>query len=253
MTIPDFLPSLAAGAHDSGDGQACVMEYVSLLAGEEWSDRPDCTHPLLAHEARMVNDELGDRDRHVLVPLIGRLFGTTADSPELTARLRLRQVAAVVRLLEPATRPRVAGLLARAEAEVARQEATTRGAAGPLLDEERDASLAEAREVARAFPGGGGADDPSHSGLHERSARMAFVGLAGDVEPAEGWALVALLAAHRLAGSGECRADCGDTLSHARLRARELAELLDEYDAVTGREVTRLTSEQVRELSALVD
>ena len=78
---PDALPSLAAGAHDADAGQACVMEYVSLLAGEEWSDRPDCTHPLLAHEARTVNDELADRDRHLLVPLVGRLFGATQDHP----------------------------------------------------------------------------------------------------------------------------------------------------------------------------
>ncbi|MDQ2758707.1 MAG: hypothetical protein M3Y71_19475, partial [Actinomycetota bacterium] len=95
------------------------MEYVSLLAGEEWSDRPDCTHPLLAHEARTVNDELTDRDRHLLVPLVGRLFGTTLDTPELTARLRLRQARCVQRLLEPGSRTRVQPLLARADELVA--------------------------------------------------------------------------------------------------------------------------------------
>ena len=52
MTTPDFLPTLSSGSHDAEQGEACVMEYVSMLAGEEWSDRPECTHPLLAHEAR---------------------------------------------------------------------------------------------------------------------------------------------------------------------------------------------------------
>lgn len=75
--IPDSLPTLSAGAHHPGGGRACVMEYVSLLAGEEWSDRPSCTHPVLASMAQEVNDSLPDDERYQLVPLIGRLFGTS--------------------------------------------------------------------------------------------------------------------------------------------------------------------------------
>ena len=90
------------------------MEYVSLLAGEEWSDRPECTHPMLAHEARTTNDLLRDSDRARLVPLIGRLFGTTDDSPELRARLRIAQARQVMALLEP---DRGAGVVAIEEAE----------------------------------------------------------------------------------------------------------------------------------------
>jgi hypothetical protein len=52
------------------------MEYVSVLAGEAWSDRPVCTHPRLAAVARFVNDTLEDEHRSLLVPIIGRLFGT---------------------------------------------------------------------------------------------------------------------------------------------------------------------------------
>lgn len=76
MTAPEFLPVLSAGAHDSPKDGACVMEYVSLLAGEEWSDSPACTHPVIAAVARCVNDRLSDSERQQLVPLIGRLFGT---------------------------------------------------------------------------------------------------------------------------------------------------------------------------------
>jgi hypothetical protein len=77
IKIPDGLPSLAAGNHNPGDGKACVMEYVALLNGEEWTDTPGCTNPLLAAVAQAVNDHISDADRDAaLVPLIGRLFGT---------------------------------------------------------------------------------------------------------------------------------------------------------------------------------
>ena len=77
MSIPNALPTLSAGAHTPASGQACVMEYVSLLAGEKWSDSPTCTYAPLARAAQVVNDRLSDDNRHLLVPFIGRLFGTT--------------------------------------------------------------------------------------------------------------------------------------------------------------------------------
>lgn len=76
LPIPDSLPTLAAGKHDPGAGQACVMEYVSILAGESFSDHPKCTDPVLAAAARAVNDWMTDEGRQLLVPIIGRLFGT---------------------------------------------------------------------------------------------------------------------------------------------------------------------------------
>ena len=77
MNIPNTLPTLSAGAHRPDDGKACVMEYVSLLAGEEWSDTPACTYRPLSRAAQAINDRLSDAERHLLVPLIGRLLGTT--------------------------------------------------------------------------------------------------------------------------------------------------------------------------------
>ena len=78
MNVLDGMPTLSAGGHEAGTGRACVMEYVSLLAGERWSDNPKCTHPILADVARSVNDVLSDSNRHLLVPMIVRLFGTNA-------------------------------------------------------------------------------------------------------------------------------------------------------------------------------
>ena len=87
MTAPDGLPTLASGKHDPDDGEACVMEYVALLAGEAWTDSPACTHPVLAEAARSVNDRMHDDERHLLVPLIGRLFGTAESGTEHERRV----------------------------------------------------------------------------------------------------------------------------------------------------------------------
>jgi hypothetical protein len=85
--IPDGLPTLTKGWHTPDQGEACVMEYVSILAGEEFSDSPHCTNWILAAAAREINDHLNDEDRHVLVPLIGRLFGTSETSDEIERAL----------------------------------------------------------------------------------------------------------------------------------------------------------------------
>jgi hypothetical protein len=85
VTVPDGLPTLAAGSHKPGEGKACVMEYVSLLAGEDWTDLPECTHPLLAVVAQTVNDWINDDAERAatLVPLIGRLFGANQQNAKV--------------------------------------------------------------------------------------------------------------------------------------------------------------------------
>ena len=51
------------------------MEYVSVLAGERFSDRPSCTAPVLAWLAQRVNDAVSDDGRPELAlraPLLAR-------------------------------------------------------------------------------------------------------------------------------------------------------------------------------------
>ena len=220
MPVPDFLPTLSAGAHDEDAGEACVMEYVSLLAGEPWSDRPDCTHPLLAQEARMVNDLLLDADRSRLVPLIGRLFGTTEDSDEIRARLRLRQARQVAQLIAPDARGPVLAVIEHAEA----------GELGLLPRPDHHGDL-----------------DAEHRTVHQRAANVRYL-MTSDCGPREVSALYALSATH-LAAAIECRADCGDPSARARRMVKDLAGLIDEYDAVTGRVRSALTAAQVGELA----
>lgn len=238
MSAPDALPTLAAGSHDKEQGEACVMEYVSLLAGEQWTDRPECTHPLLAHEARTANDLLRDGDRSRLVPLIGRLFGTTDDSPELRARLRIAQARQVLPLVEPTARGPVLVAIERAEAWIGRDGD----------DADVRAAFAEAMAQATSEPDSDGRLDASHVQFHVTMSRMFPFALSPDLGAAEAYALAALVTAHRVAAS-ECRADCGNGPARARRMVKDLAGLIDVYDDVTERVAREVTADEVRELA----
>lgn len=79
--LPNGLPTLAGGGHLEQSGKACVMEYVSMIAGEAWSDAPPCTDRVLASAARTVNDlmiRVENRSR-LLLPLVPDLIGTSSD------------------------------------------------------------------------------------------------------------------------------------------------------------------------------
>jgi len=76
ITIPTGMPTLSPGSHHEGEGKACVMEYVSMIAGEQWSDHPKCVHPALAAVCRAINDTVEDDERGFLLTLINRVMGT---------------------------------------------------------------------------------------------------------------------------------------------------------------------------------
>jgi len=72
---------LESGGHDppnNGLVHACVMEAVAYVAGEAWSDHPECASPVLGAFLRSWNDSLPDDDRQMLKALIPRLVGTKA-------------------------------------------------------------------------------------------------------------------------------------------------------------------------------
>jgi hypothetical protein len=71
--VPDGMPVLAAGMHLMPEDGVCLMEYVSVLAGERFTDHPPCTEPTLAFVARLVNDTISDGGRSVLAPLAAEL------------------------------------------------------------------------------------------------------------------------------------------------------------------------------------
>jgi hypothetical protein len=72
------IPSLKSGNHQPTDGEMCVMEAVAYVAGEPWSDAPQCACPVITVFMVSWNDSLpndAERDR-LLKPLIPLIVGT---------------------------------------------------------------------------------------------------------------------------------------------------------------------------------
>ena len=112
LETPELVPVLSKGKHRSPRSGACFMEYASFLAGERWSDRPRCTHALLAEVARDVNDHISDVGRSRLVPLIPSVVGLNGDDPRVTIGIAARcAVVALPVASEPRQRALAAGLL----------------------------------------------------------------------------------------------------------------------------------------------
>jgi hypothetical protein len=93
---PDLMPVLSRGKHRNPRKGACFMELASFLAGERWSDHPECTHPLLAALARDVNDHVGDRTRPRLAPLIPDVIGLNGPEPRADAWIAREAVLAAL-------------------------------------------------------------------------------------------------------------------------------------------------------------
>lgn len=74
--MENFVPVLSKGKHDSAESGACVMEMVSFLAGEKWSDLPECSNTTIAFLAQTVNDSVSDKNRHLILRDFDRLFNT---------------------------------------------------------------------------------------------------------------------------------------------------------------------------------
>jgi hypothetical protein len=73
LRVPDAMPVLTRGKHKRPRNGACLMEYVSVLAGGPFTDSPQCTDPTLAAIARAVNDYSGDQRRQRLAVLASDL------------------------------------------------------------------------------------------------------------------------------------------------------------------------------------
>ncbi|WP_394142564.1 hypothetical protein [Burkholderia multivorans] len=87
LTIED-LDNIAInhGAHDSPEHGHCLLEVVSLFAGEDFSDSPACVDPILAQFGRSWNDGMrSDEERAQLKVYITRLPGTNK-GPDLSQK-----------------------------------------------------------------------------------------------------------------------------------------------------------------------
>ena len=109
------IKTLKAGGHNSFSQGACILEAVSYIAREPWSDHPECACPVIAAFLRNWNDNLPDDERTaLLLPLITKVAGTRG-SAALANRRATMATDWLIRVQTPAWL-RLAGLVKQAEA-----------------------------------------------------------------------------------------------------------------------------------------
>ena len=146
---------LESGAHSKNDEKRmCVMEAVAYVAGEPWSDAPQCASPVISAFLRSYNDSVSDEVRQSLKQYIPRLIGTRG-SQVVEERRSLVAADWLVRTHTPAWL-RAAGLTKQAEALETLPEITSMSQIpsikGPIEAARVDAAAAwaAARDAARA-------------------------------------------------------------------------------------------------------
>jgi hypothetical protein len=107
VNVNQETPVLSRGSHQPG-GEFCLMEHVSVRAGLPWSDRPGCTHAVLACAAVAVNDRLADGPRQQLLALEDDLMACPP-RPELEPRLSVALGAWAARHVLPVYEARYPG------------------------------------------------------------------------------------------------------------------------------------------------
>ena len=144
------ITTLDKGAHTSDAGAMCAMEAAAYVAGEPWSDHPQCVSPVIAAFLRSWNDGLPDEDRtRLLLPLIPDTIGTATTTADEATRAWMA-TDWVVRVHAPAWL-RLAGLTEHAQslescARIA--DAVTARAEQPKIDAAESAAWSAARSAA---------------------------------------------------------------------------------------------------------
>jgi hypothetical protein len=130
------------------------MELSSMLAGEPFTDRPDCVCPVIAEFMRTYNDEVDERRRRDLYDYASKAVGTRAgnDIERLRANMCLRWWAALDKPVRRRMRMVMWGLAPAAAArdsEIA-YRAAKKAAASRELHEQVLALLDDLVSVGRA-------------------------------------------------------------------------------------------------------
>lgn len=95
--------SLDSGGHAGPKDGFCVMEAVSYVSGEEWSDSPKCACPFLTSLAISINDNGTDKRRQKLKKLIPHIVGTR-DGRKESKRRKLVTLKILLNILPPILR-----------------------------------------------------------------------------------------------------------------------------------------------------
>ena len=185
-----FLDDLEVlqGAH-TPDGRFCVMEAVAYVAGEPWSDHPQCASKVIADFLRGWNDGMDDADRQMLKPFIPRLVNTAGTPAQEKARSWMA-LDWYCRVSAPAWLR-----LARLDAEAAAVEAgapivdskSAKAAQGALSDASAKARAAWAAAGAAAWAAARDAAGAAAWAAARDAAGAAARAAAGDAARAAAW------------------------------------------------------------------
>ena len=79
--------TIAHGKHATPDDGMCLLEAAAWIAGEPFSDHPQCVCPVLGAFGRAWNDGLDEEARNrILKPFLPRLIGTRSTPAVQDAR-----------------------------------------------------------------------------------------------------------------------------------------------------------------------
>jgi len=162
----------------TGDRDLCIMEAVAYIAGEPWSDSPDCASPVVSAFLRSWNDDLSDADRDRLLPAavwVPRLVGSRGD-PATEERRAYLALDWLIRVHTPAWFDLVPSLASHAEALRALPEVVDLASAVASKDL---VYAAEAAALAAAWAAAGHAARAAAGHAAGHAARAAAWAAAG--------------------------------------------------------------------------
>ncbi|HET8979029.1 MAG TPA: hypothetical protein VFN87_12780 [Solirubrobacteraceae bacterium] len=82
------ITRLSRGSHPAPAAGVCAMELASMLAGEPFSDRPQCVSPAIGGFLRAYNDLIDDDLRQDLFRVVSDVVGSRGTDEVERARLR---------------------------------------------------------------------------------------------------------------------------------------------------------------------
>jgi hypothetical protein len=212
------VKSLKSGCHEPTEGEMCVMEAVAYVAGEPWSDSPQCACHVITVFMVSWNDSLpSDADRNrLLKPLIPLIVGTRS-TKEVEQRRSLMAADWLIRVYTPAWL-RAAKLEKQAELLEALPEITDMAQCPSLMptlkavQQDADAARAAARDAAW---------DAARDAARD-AAWAAALAAAGDAAWGAAWDAVCA-AARDAAWAAARDAACAAALAAAWAAARDAA------------------------------
>ena len=74
--MTNTVPWLRSGTGQTPSDGGCIMQVIDWIDRNQWSDAPDCVHPVIRHLAIYVNDRVDDTERQRLLDLAPRMMGT---------------------------------------------------------------------------------------------------------------------------------------------------------------------------------